>query len=113
MAVMPTTFGLSFLAMAVGSPVVAWTTAEVVVVGRSVDDVVDEVEVVTLLGGFVVVVVSHVSPGPAAVVEVLLACVEDGRREREQPLTAVARARATSPRARTRLRKGTGARFIR
>ena len=82
-------------------------------VGRSVDDVVDEVEVVTLLGGFVVVVAAHVSPGPATVVEVLLKSVEDGRREREQPPTAVARARATSARARTRLRKGKGTRFIR
>ena len=81
-------------------------------VGRSVDDVVDEVEVVTRLGGFVVVV-PHVSPDPANVVEVLLAVVEDGRRESEQPLTAVARARATSARARTRLRKGKGTRFIR
>jgi hypothetical protein len=82
-AVIPTTLGLSFLAMVVGFPVVAWTAVEEVVLvgrGRSVDEVVeddvaeDEMvvdEVVVLLGGLAVVAVDQVSPGPEAMVEVL------------------------------------------
>ena len=103
-----TRLGFSILATAAGSPVVAWRTV-VVVVGRCVVDVVDEL--VTLVGG-AVVVVDELTCNPATELEVVLDC-EDGPKEREHPLAPTARISPTSATARTRLSKGQGARLMR
>jgi hypothetical protein len=110
-AVMPTTLGLSFLAIALGSPLVTWTTEDVVV-GRRVDEVEEVAEEVVagFWGGAVVVLIDHVSPGPDNTVDVVLARVENGREE--QPLRAAARARPTRARARARFRGCEGTRFM-
>ena len=75
--------------------------------GRRVDDVVEEV--VTLTGGFVVLV-DELSAGPETTVDVVLAWVESG--PSEQPPRPAASAKAMSARARTLLRNGQEARFI-
>jgi hypothetical protein len=112
MAVTPTTLGLRLLL----SPWGPWWRERPRGSGGRAERGrrVDEVEVVTRSGGLVVVVVaSPVSPGPATAVEVVSECVENGRCESEQPLRAAVSARATSERARTRLRRGHGTRVIR